>query len=169
MMTVAALMYADFRAPTMDYSQLLKLTHALTKSAAEVEKMARLMIFNALSHNHDDHAKNFAFLCDEPAQSGDEATWTLAPAYDLTFAEARGEHTTAFGGHGKPTRKIINELCQDYKFLKPNDYMDQTLAAWGNRQKVFTRNKIPPRASAGIFRVLEQLHADFKVPPTRRR
>lgn len=161
MMTVAALMYADFRAPTMDYSDLLKLTFVLTKSAAEVEKMARLMIFNALSHNYDDHTKNFAFLCNAPAQKDEPAQWVFAPAYDLTFSQARGEHSTAFSGHGKPTRKIINELCRDYKFLKPNDYIDQTLNALKNWQAVFTQANIPHQAGAGIFRTLEQLHNDF--------
>lgn len=162
MMTVAALMYADFRAPTMDYSDMLKLTFVLTKSAAEVEKMARLMIFNALSHNFDDHTKNFAFLCNEPAQKGESAQWAFAPAYDITFSQARGEHSTAFSGHGKPTRKIINELCRDYKFLKPNDYIDQTLDALKNWQATFTNANIPHQAGAGIFRALEQLHKDFE-------
>ncbi len=60
--------------------------------------MARLMIFNALSHNHDDHTKNFAFLCHDPEHTGGESIWTLAPAYDLTFSRAMGEHTTGFGG-----------------------------------------------------------------------
>lgn len=161
MMTASALMYADFRAPTMDYSDMLKLTHVLTKSAAEVEKMARLMIFNALSHNYDDHTKNFAFLCKESSHTSHEVTWTLAPAYDLTFAQARGEHSTAFAGHGKPTRKIINQICKDYKFLKANDYIDQTLEALNNWQKLFAQHHISQNAGAGIFRVLEGLHKYF--------
>lgn len=169
MMTVAALMYADFRAPTMDYSDMLKLTFVLTKSAAEVEKMARLMIFNALSHNYDDHTKNFAFLCNESAEKDESAHWVFAPAYDLTFSQARGEHSTAFGGHGKPTRKIINELCRDYKFLKPNDYIDQTLNALKNWQAIFTQANIPHQAGAGIFRALEQLHKDFEGQSVRKR
>lgn len=169
MITVAALMYADFRAPTMDYSDMLKLTFVLTKSAAEVEKMARLMIFNALAHNYDDHTKNFAFLCNEPAQKGESAHWIFAPAYDITFSQARGEHSTAFIGHGKPTRKIINELCRDYKFLKPNDYIDQTLDALKNWQTTFTNVNIPHQAGVEIFRTLEQLHKDFEGQATRKR
>jgi serine/threonine-protein kinase HipA len=171
---------------------------AYAQLAREVEKMARLMIYNALSHNYDDHTKNFAFLCNElicteptcteltcteltcteptkssnteysATQYSDQATWTLAPAYDLTFAEARGEHSTAFAGHGKPTRKIINEMCKDYKFLKPNDYIDQTLAALGNWRGVFTQAKISHQAGVGLFRALEQLHKDFEVQVVRK-
>lgn len=168
MMTVSALVYANFKAPTMDYSELLKLTNMLTRSATEVEKMARLMVFNALSHNYDDHAKNFAFLCNEPSQAHEQPTWTLAPAYDLTFSEARGEHTTAFSGHGKATRKIIRELCKDYKYLKPDEYVDQTLDALSKWLDVFDSIDIPLRAGAGMLRVLEQDHEAFEETKKRR-
>lgn len=156
MMTVSALVYADFRAPSMDYSQLLKLTSALTKSAAEVEKMARLMIFNAVFHNYDDHTKNFAFLCSE------SGVWTLSPAYDLTFSDGMGEHSTAFSGHGKPTRQVIRALCKDYKYLKPDEYIDQTLAALDNWDQVLGTLKIPQAAGAAINRVLNDARVRFE-------
>jgi serine/threonine protein kinase HipA of HipAB toxin-antitoxin module len=38
------------------------------------------MVFNVLTHNRDDHVKNFAFRLNE------EGGWELAPAYDLVFA-----------------------------------------------------------------------------------
>ncbi|MGE8406359.1 MAG: type II toxin-antitoxin system HipA family toxin [Pseudomonas sp.] len=162
MISVAALLYADHRAPTMDYSQMLKLTHVLTNDAVEVEKMARLMIFNALSHNYDDHTKNFAFLCNEPEQPGADVTWSLAPAYDLTFTEARGEHSTAFAGRGKATRQIIKKLCADFKYLKPDEYIDQTLDALTDWREVLRKCDIPVKAGEGIFRVLEQVRKDFE-------
>lgn len=165
MMTVAALMYANYRAlSSIDYPNLLKLTLAMTNSSAEVEKMARLMIFNALCHNHDDHAKNFAFLCHDPVKIGEKEVWTLAPAYDVTFANAMGEHTTDFGGRnpGKPTRKRIIEICKDYKYLKAEEYIERTLAALGDWKKVFTQLKIPHEAGEPIFNVLAKLHKDFE-------
>jgi serine/threonine-protein kinase HipA len=155
-MTASALIYADFRTQSLDYSEMLKLTYALTQNAAEVEKMARLMVFNALSHNYDDHAKNFAFI-----HSDAEERWTLSPAYDLTFSEGMGEHTTSFAGKGKPTRKLMHQLCKDYKFLKPDDYIDQTLAALANWQQVFADTKIAESAGTPVFNVLNKLRADF--------
>jgi serine/threonine-protein kinase HipA len=165
MMTVSALMYANYRAlSSIDYPNLLKLTQAMTKSSAEVEKMARLMVFNALCRNHDDHAKNFAFLCHDPVKTGEKEVWTLAPAYDVTFANAMGEHTTDFGGRtpGKPTRKRIIEICKDYKYLKAEEYIEQTLIALGDWKKVFTTLKIPHKAGDPIFNVLAKLHKDFE-------
>ncbi|CDG15863.1 type II toxin-antitoxin system HipA family toxin [Xenorhabdus doucetiae] len=158
MITVSALMYANFRFPSMDYPTLLKLTNVLTKNAKEVEKMARLMIFNALSHNYDDHTKNFAFLHNE------EKEWVLSPAYDLTFSNALGEHTTGFGGNntGRATRKRIKEICSEYKYLKADDYIDQTLESLSNWENEFKRLKIPYDAGKGIFNTLERDHDFFE-------
>ena len=122
MMTASGILYADYRAPSLDYSDLLKTTNAVTNHAAEVERMARLMVFNALTHNHDDHAKNFAFL-------HDQGRWVLAPAYDLTYAPVRGyadEHTTSFNGAGLATRKKLKQVCAPFRYLNPDLYVEQT-------------------------------------------
>lgn len=126
MLTAAAILYADFRAPSLDYSDLLRATWAMTRDATEVEKMARLMVFNALAHNRDDHAKNFSFF-------GSKDGWKMAPAYDLTFSSTGGrgnEHTTAFAGRGNPSRKALIEVCKPFSFLEPERYIEQTLDAF---------------------------------------
>lgn len=125
MMTACGVLYADHCAPSLDYGDLLRAAWAITGHAGEVEKMARLMVFNALAHNHDDHSKNFAYLFDQ-------ADWALSPAYDLTFARVRGmadEHTTAFAGAGLPTRKALRKVCEPFSFLKVDHYIEQTLEA----------------------------------------
>ena len=38
------------------------------------------MVFNCIAVNQDDHVKNISFLMDR------NGTWTLSPAYDLTFS-----------------------------------------------------------------------------------
>ncbi|MGY4490739.1 type II toxin-antitoxin system HipA family toxin [Pseudomonas sp. TE3610] len=154
MMTVAALTYADFRMPSIDYSDMLKLTQMLTGRAGEVEKMARLMVFNALAHNYDDHSKNFAFL-----RSGDG--WVMAPAYDVTFSEGMGEHSTSFAGKGKPTRALLRELCKEYRYLKVDDYIDQTLETLAGWEAVFHGLEIDLAEGRGIFTVLDGIRAKF--------
>jgi serine/threonine-protein kinase HipA len=95
MLSASALLDADHRLPTLDYNDLLKATLALTRDFGEVEKLFRLMCFNVLAHNRDDHAKNFSFLYDE-------GKWSLAPAYDLVYAAGLGgEHATAIDGEGR--------------------------------------------------------------------
>lgn len=95
--TFAALLEADFRAPTCDYEMLFKLVNVLTKdNRADKEQLFRIMCFNAAAHNNDDHTKNFSFIYT------DGKGWRLAPAYDLTYSDTYwGEHTTSVNGKGK--------------------------------------------------------------------
>lgn len=95
--TVAGLLELDYRAPSCDYESLLKLTNILTKgNTHDLEQMYLIMCFNVLTHNLDDHVKNFSFLY--TANAG----WRLAPAYDLTYSNTYfGEHTTSVSGKGR--------------------------------------------------------------------
>lgn len=73
---VAAL---DFNAiATNDYASLFTTADAL--GIEDRDQLFRRMVFNVLASNNDDHTKNHAFLMSE------DGTWSLSPAYDLTFA-----------------------------------------------------------------------------------
>lgn len=94
--TVSGLLNNDFRIPSLDYSDLLSLTHHLTKDVREVVHMYRIAVFNVLAHNRDDHSKNFSFLMDSTGE------WKLSPAYDLTFSSGpSGQQSTMVLGEGK--------------------------------------------------------------------
>jgi serine/threonine-protein kinase HipA len=95
--SAAGLLNADYRIPSLDYLELLKLCHVLTKNMEEVEALFRLMVFNVAIKNRDDHAKNFSFqLIDDE--------WKLAPAYDLLPSSGfNGFHTTTVNNNGEPT------------------------------------------------------------------
>ena len=75
-----------------------------------------------------------------------------------------GSRAADFGGRtpGTPTRKRIMEICKDYKYLKAEEYIEQTLAALADWHKVFTRLNVPNRAGEPIFNVLARLHQDFE-------
>ncbi len=93
--TACGLLHASHRYSSIGYEDLLKLTLQLTCDRKEVEKMVRLMVFNVLSGNRDDHSKNFSFLLN------DNYEWKLAPAYDLTLSSGiYGEQTSMVNGKG---------------------------------------------------------------------
>ena len=95
--SAAGLINADYRIPSLDYIDLLKLCHALTKNMTEVEALFRLMVFNVTIRNRDDHAKNISFQL-----KADE--WKLSPAYDLLPSSGfNGFHTTTVNNSGEPT------------------------------------------------------------------
>ena len=97
MISAAALLEVDFRTPSLDYNELIKLTRVLTKNDDDVVEMYRRMVFNVLIDNQDDHAKNFSFIYDDVNR-----TYRLSPAYDITPGRTYyGEHTTSVNGKGK--------------------------------------------------------------------
>lgn len=107
----SSLIHANFRIPACDYGDLLKTASLLTRSYPDLERVFRLMVFNVLVYNRDDHAGNFAFLLDD--QSGE---WSFAPAYDLTFAQGPGgEHATTVSGEGvQPSRRHCERLAAQF-------------------------------------------------------
>jgi serine/threonine-protein kinase HipA len=110
MHSASGLLYASHRFPSLDYRDLAKATWALTRSMPELGRLLRLMVFNVLIGNMDDHAKNFSFL-------RKEGSWVLSPGYDLLRSDGfGGEHATAVAGLGKPTREALFEVAQSVGF-----------------------------------------------------
>lgn len=103
--TAAGLLYADYRFPSLDYTELIKAAWALTQNIEDIKKIFRLMVFNVLTGNKDDHAKNFSFIYNAEK-------WIFAPAYDLTPSHGiNGNHATTILGQGNPSRKNLIEVA----------------------------------------------------------
>ncbi|VHO00887.1 type II toxin-antitoxin system HipA family toxin [Candidatus Rhabdochlamydia sp. T3358] len=136
MHTISGLLHADYRFPSLDYETIMKATLWLTKDSQEGEKQFRAAVFNVLSHNRDDHAKNFSFLMDE------KGTWRVSPAYDLTFSSGPGgEHCSMIMREGKnPTLYHLLKLAEisnirEQKALQIIDEVKMAVAEWGNFAK----------------------------------
>ena len=118
MITAAALLEVDFRAPSLDYNELVKLTRVLTKNDDDVLDMYRRMVFNVLIDNQDDHTKNFSFLFDNQTR-----TYRLSPAYDITPGKTYyGEHTTSVNGKSK------NIADEDMLLVASKNLIDKEVA-----------------------------------------
>ena len=104
MHTASGLLNASHRYPSLDYSDLMKASFALTKNINDSYKIYRQMVFNVLTGNKDDHAKNFSFTYGENG-------WHLAPAYDLAPSGGfNGNHSTTIAGQGQPTKSDLFEV-----------------------------------------------------------
>lgn len=127
MHTIAGLLHADHREPFLDYEIIMKATLYLTQDIRECEKQFRNAVFNVLSHNRDDHSKNFSFLMNE------QGVWRVSPAYDLTFSSGpSGEHSTMIMGEGKkPKREHLLKLAHlvDMQKNKALEIIEQGLSA----------------------------------------
>lgn len=137
--TTAGLLEVDFKVPTCDYATILKVVNILTKeNKKDQEELFKVMCFNVLAENKDDHTKNFSLMYTE------DNGWHLAPAYDLTKSDTYwGEHTTSVNGKGKNISKedlievginggISSKKCNDiYEEIKEKTklllkYIDET-------------------------------------------
>ncbi len=99
--SVAGLIGADYRVPSIDYLHIFQVCAALTYSVVELWKVYRVMVFNCLIDNKDDHAKNFAFIY----QDGE---WHFSPAFDLLpSAGMNGFRTTSINDSIEPTSDDI--------------------------------------------------------------
>lgn len=101
----AGLLNVDYRIPSLDYGDLLKLCDLLTQNMEEVYALFRQMVFNIKIKNRDDHAKNFSFQLIN-------GKWSLSPAYDLLPSDGfNGFHTTTINNSGEPNKKDIIEVA----------------------------------------------------------
>jgi serine/threonine-protein kinase HipA len=106
MISASGLLDAPFTVPSLDYVDLIKATRKMC-GPQDTLKLLQRAIFNYLTVNQDDHAKNFAFLAD------DEDNWRLSPFYDILYTPSQyGEHMTAFNGSGThPTKKAMEVMA----------------------------------------------------------
>lgn len=121
--SIFGLIGADWREPSLDYEQIIRLCSALTKSHDQTKEVFRRMIFNLFSGNQDDHSKNWNFL------QNDLGNWSLSPAFDTTYSPNRiSEHSTSFKGYGKkPPKQTIAELARLSGEDKPHKTITEVL------------------------------------------
>ncbi len=153
--SLAGLLYANFRVPCLDYQTVLSATSQLTHDVAEVKRAFRLMVFNVLAHNKDDHAKNFAFI-----HTGKE--WRLSPAFDLTYSTGMGgEHTTAILGHGNPGPDHMLKLGKLFHLEKAEQIIGEVRYAVALWPEIAKRWKVTSRYSSEIQNALTKIDERF--------
>lgn len=102
--SVAGLLRADYRLPSIDYYHIFKIASVLSHNQEDLWKIYRLMVFNYLIDNNDDHAKNFSFI-----YRNNE--WRFSPAYDLLPSNGiNGFRTTSINDSITPQKKDLIEL-----------------------------------------------------------
>jgi serine/threonine-protein kinase HipA len=87
--TLGGMLHIDYNQPgASSYEEYLRTMLRLGMPPAAVIEGYKRMVFNVLGVNQDDHVKNLSFQMD---RSG---TWSLTPAYDVTFAKGAGWTST---------------------------------------------------------------------------
>jgi serine/threonine-protein kinase HipA len=128
------------------YAELFNTARKLKLSPDDAMQLFKRMVFNVITRNHDDHAKNFGFLLDK------EHKWQLAPAYDLAYSYKPDSHwvskhwMTLNGKQDNFTRDdfySFEKLSPIFSKRKIDDVLNQTIEAVSNWDKYATEQEVP--------------------------
>ena len=159
MHTIAGLLHADHREPLLDYESIMKATLYLTRDVRQCEVQFRNAVFNVLSHNRDDHSKNFSFLMDV------SGTWTVSPAYDLTFSSGpSGEHSTMVMGEGNnPSKDQLLRLAAMCSIQKDKalEIIHHVLDATQKWHEFAAQTGVSKRQTKNIKEALRMIHKNI--------
>ncbi len=115
------------------YEQLFQTMRMLKTTYPEAEQMFRRMVFNVMTTNYDDHAKNFSFRLKQKGK------WELSPAYDVCYSYDPGnvwvsQHTLSINGKHKEIDKFdlmqianTNNIVKGRKIIKE---IKETVCNW---------------------------------------
>jgi serine/threonine-protein kinase HipA len=139
----------------------MKATMYLTRNEIQCEIQFRNAVFNILSHNRDDHSKNFSFLMNA------NGIWSVSPAYDLTFSSGpAGEHSTMIMGEGKnPTKVHLLKLAATCNIKKENalEIIDQVLKATQKWHEFAAKTGVSKLRTKNIKKALAIIHKSFAL------
>lgn len=157
--TLNGIAHVDYKMPgSFSYAELFGVARQLRLSAVEAEQIFKRMAFNIIARNHDDHAKNFAFVLDERTNK-----WALAPAYDLAYSYKHGSpwvnsHWMSLNGkRDNFTRSdfySLEKLSPLFTRRKINDILDTTIAEVSQWQKLALEHQVPVSLAEEIQRNL---------------
>jgi len=128
------------------YAELFNTARKLKLSPDDAMQLFKRMVFNVISRNHDDHAKNFGFLLDT------DNTWQLAPAYDLAYSYKPNSHwvskhwMTLNGKQDNFTRSdfySFEKLSPIFTKRNIDDVLNQTIEAVSKWDKLASEQEVP--------------------------
>ncbi|HEY0929766.1 MAG TPA: type II toxin-antitoxin system HipA family toxin [Gemmatimonas sp.] len=155
MHTLGGLEHADYNVrQILSYEDWFRTILALQLGQQAVDQAYRRMVFNLAARNQDDHVKNIAFLMDERGH------WSLAPAYDLTWAVGgawtRTHQMTVRGKDDHFTRDDLLVVGKTFDVPEAGariiDDVEEGLAAWESAAKSVDLGRTDIDERARLFR-----------------
>ncbi|MGN0431271.1 MAG: type II toxin-antitoxin system HipA family toxin [Lachnospiraceae bacterium] len=132
MQSLGGIAHFDFNdAGAHSYEQAAMVMRKLKLLQTDMEQLFRRMVFNEVTKNYDDHVKNISFLMDRKGK------WTLAPAYDMTYAYTpnsiwTAQHQMKINGKRNNISKEDMLMCgrnMDLSDKKAKDILEQVIFA----------------------------------------
>lgn len=145
--TLNGLTHVSYKQPgTYSYAELFNTARQLGLGPQDAMQLFKRMVFNVIARNHDDHAKNFAFMLDK------NNTWQLTPAYDLAYSYKPDSHwvskhwMTLNGKQDHFTRQdfySFEALSPIFNKRRINDTLDHTIEVVSKWQTLAAQQEVP--------------------------
>lgn len=109
------------------YEEAFDTMRKLDLGYKDFEQLYRRMVFNVLSGNIDDHARNFSFLMDRTGR------WSLAPAYDMVYSidpyvleVQKGQYLSICGKKSGIRKEELIHIGRRYDINRPGEVIERT-------------------------------------------
>ena len=146
------------------YEDLFSTCRQLSIPQDELNELYLRMVFNILSNNTDDHAKNFSFIMEI------DGSWHLSPAYDLCFilkTPAVPEKHHEFSIRGEYEDVTISDLlafAAQNDIKNPSKYIEKVKDALRNFRLLARSNGVAPVFIDIMESRLRELSPDVFAP-----
>lgn len=154
--TLCAMAHLDFKQIAVHgYAQAFMVIASLGLGQKAVDELFRRMAFNVMARNCDDHTKNLAFLLKQGQP------WTLAPAYDVTFAHnptGKWTHQHQMSVNGKfmdITRADLLLDAERFGVRRPEKLLGDVAAAISSFDEFAAQAELPTARR-------DEIRADFR-------
>ncbi len=156
--SLGGLLHVDYNdVGASSYEEYLRTILKLGMPHAAVIEGFRRMVFNVVMVNQDDHVKNLSFHMDPTG------TWSLTPAYDVTFAMGgqwtRTHQMRVADKQAGITREDLLEVGKAFGIRAPGQIIDQVQAASGRWSEYAKRTGVPADTVTAIDSALRERRA----------
>jgi serine/threonine-protein kinase HipA len=147
--TFGGLIHSDYNVPgESSYEEYLRTIQRLGMAYDSLREGWRRMVFNVMAVNQDDHVKNLSFHMDK------DGTWSMSPAYDLTFAKGAGwtrEHQMRVANktRGIRTGDLI-AIAREFGVKRPEEVLREVREAISDWERHAEAYGVPSRIVARI-------------------
>ena len=160
--TFGGLVHVDYNdRGASSYEEYLRTVFRLGMTYGPLEQAYRRMVFNVLAVNQDDHVKNLSF------HMRPDGEWSLAPAYDVTFARGvdwTSEHQMRVHDKTAGIRESdLLAVARDFDVKKPERILEEThsaVAGWEGYAQEFA---VPPSTVVHVRKALDERVRSLEV------
>ena len=146
------------------YEDLFSTCRQISIPHDELNELYLRMVFNILSNNTDDHAKNFSFIMEK------DGAWHLSPAYDLCFilktatAPEKHHEFSIRGKYEDITTSDLMAFAAQNDIKNPAKYIKKVKDALRDFRVLATSNGVAPLFIDIIESRLRELSPDVFTP-----